>query len=328
LQGAADSGNNPRDGYQSGVLSKMSQLQRTQQPPAVYKTFMMDSTRWDNFKSRDGDIFICTPPKCGTTWTQMICAMLIFQKTQFDRPLSDYTPWLDMLIAPADKVLAALEAQTHRRFIKTHTPFDGLPYYPGTTYLCVGRDPRDAFMSFGNHMKNINPEFMEKAMANVGPDVKLPAPGGGGLGERFIAEITATATPGATDNPAGVLPYVKSFWDYRHLPNIHFLHYSDMKRDLGGEMRRIAQILGITVSENLWPELIRAAEFANMKENSAALAPDAKTGIWRDPGRFFNKGESGQWRDVLGDKELAVYEKTMRELPADLAEWIEKGAQG
>ncbi|MFZ5834656.1 MAG: sulfotransferase domain-containing protein [Pseudomonadota bacterium] len=302
-------------------------MTRAQKPSAVYKTFMMDSTRWDNFKSRDGDIFICTPPKCGTTWTQMICALLIFQKTEFDRPLSDYTPWLDMLIAPVEKVLAALEAQTHRRFIKTHTPFDGLPYYPGTTYLCVGRDPRDAFMSFGNHMKNINPEFMEKAMANAGPDVKLPSGGGGGsIGDRFIEEITRTGTPGATDNPAGVLPYVKSFWDYRHLPNIHFMHYSDMKRDLGGEMRRIAQILGINVAENLWPELIQAAEFANMKENSASLAPDAKTGIWRDPGNFFNKGESGQWRDVLGPRELAVLEETLRErLSPELAHWIMHG---
>jgi len=305
-------------------------MTRAQKPSAVYKTFMMDSTRWDNFKSRDGDIFICTPPKCGTTWTQMICALLIFQKTEFDRPLSDYTPWLDMLIAPVEKVLAALEAQTHRRFIKTHTPFDGLPYYPGTTYLCVGRDPRDAFMSFGNHMKNINPEFMEKAMANAGPDVKLPSGGGGGsIGDRFIEEITRTGTPGATDNPAGVLPYVKSFWDYRHLPNIHFLHYNDMKRDLGGEMRGIAKILGIKVAENLWPELIRAAEFANMKENSASLAPDAKTGIWRDPGNFFNKGESGQWRDVLGPGELAVLDETLRErLSPELAHWLMHGKSG
>ncbi len=308
----------------------MQQTVRAQRPTAIYKNHLQDSTRWENFKSRDGDIFVCTPAKCGTTWTQMICALLIFQKPEFERPLSDYTPWLDMLLNPIEKVLANLEAQTHRRFIKTHTPFDGLPYYENTTYLCVGRDPRDAFLSMGNHSRNINPEFMKKFMANAKPESrpdeqekKLTA------GERFLKEITAPTIPGSTDNPAGVLPYIKSFWEYRHLPNVHLMHYSDMKRDLGGETRRIAKVLGIEVAEELWPVLIRAAEFENMKMNSGKLAPDADTGIWREPGKFFNKGESGQWRDVFSPEELAGYEKVMRErLSPELANWIEKGRLG
>ena len=311
----------------------MANPTRSEKPAEVYKSFIMDSSRWENFKSREGDIFICTPAKCGTTWMQMICALLIFQKTELERPLSDYSPWLDMLITPLDEVLALLEAQTHRRFIKTHTPFDGLPYYRGTTYLCVGRDPRDAFMSFGNHMKNLNPEFMMRHMQGPGSAAPPPqdAPGAQakGPGARFIAEITAEVRHGATDNPAGVMPYVKSFWEYRHLPNIHFFHYSDMKRDLGGQMRRVAAALGITVDEKLWPALIRAAGFENMKENSAMLAPDASTGIWRDHGNFFNKGESGQWRNVLGPEELRVYEQVKRaRLSPELAEWIENGELG
>ncbi len=299
---------------------------RAEKPPEIYQSFIMDSSRWENFKSRDGDIFICSPPKCGTTWTQMICALLIFQKIKFERPLSEYTPWLDMMIAPINEVLARLDAQTHRRFIKTHTPFDGLPYFPETAYLCVGRDPRDAFMSMGNHFKNINPEFMGKMMANAKPGARPPHPQPAEIGAQFIAGIMATSTPGATDNPNGVLPYLKSFWDYRHLPNIHFIHFDDLKRDLGFEMRRIAKILGINVAENLWPELIAAAKFENMKENASMLAPDAEVGVWRDPGNFFNKGESGQWRNVLGPDELAVYARVKAErLPPELAEWLENG---
>ncbi len=307
----------------------MNHPARSEKAPHIYRNIAMDSARWDKFAPRDGDIIICTHPKCGTTWMQMICALLIFQKTDLGRPLSDFSPWLDMLIAPVDDVIALFEAQTHRRFIKTHTPFDGLPYFPGATYLCVGRDPRDAFMSFGNHFKNLNPEFMMKMMQNAKPGHRPPNAQAAEIGARFIAEITATSTPGATDNPAGVLPYVKSFWDYKHLPNIHFFHYDDMKRDLGGQMRNMAKVLGINVDEKMWPALISAAEFENMKQNSDMLAPDASVGIWRDPGNFFNKGESGQWRDVLGPEELAVYEKTLRErLSPELAEWIEKGTLG
>ena len=308
----------------------MNQPVREQKAPHIYRNFAMDSTRWENFKPREGDIIICTPPKCGTTWTQMICALLIFQKTKFDKPLSDYTPWLDMTIAPIGKVLALFEAQTHRRFIKTHTPFDGLPYYAGATYLCVGRDPRDVFMSMDNHGGNISPEFIMRMAQNMKPGDKPPSPPVKDLRERFRTWIAAPGTPETCHDPLmmPVQPYLKSFWDYRHLPNIHMLHYGDMKRDLGGEMRRIAQILGIKVADSLWPELVAAAGFENMKENSAMLAPDANSGIWREPSRFFNKGETGQWRDLLGPEELAVYEKTMRELPADLAQWIEKGTLG
>src|SRR5690349_16062238 len=93
----------------------------------VYRTFVRDSTRWDGFPLRADDIVISTPAKCGTTWMQMICALLVFQSAELPAPLSTISPWLDMLTRPRDDVFADLAAQTHRRFIKTHLPLDGLP---------------------------------------------------------------------------------------------------------------------------------------------------------------------------------------------------------
>ena len=96
------------------------------------------------------------PPKCGTTWTQMICALLVFQTTSFHTSLDLISPWLDMLTRDRESVCADLDAQTHRRFIKTHTPLEALPYVPDVTYICVGRDPRDVFRSSDNHMENMD----------------------------------------------------------------------------------------------------------------------------------------------------------------------------
>ena len=53
----------------------------------TYQTAIYDSTRWDHFRLRPGDILVCTPAKCGTTWTQMLCAMLVHQSTVFPKPL-------------------------------------------------------------------------------------------------------------------------------------------------------------------------------------------------------------------------------------------------
>src|SRR3954449_1862464 len=117
-----------------------------------YEGKVFDSSRWDGFVLRPGDIIISTPPKCGTTWMQMICALLVFQTPQFDRPLDQISPWLDMLTRDRDSVVADLDAQSHRRFIKTHTPFDGLPHDAGVRYIAVGRDPRDVACSWDNHM--------------------------------------------------------------------------------------------------------------------------------------------------------------------------------
>ena len=114
-----------------------------------YYTVVEDSARWNGFRFRDDDIVISTPPKCGTTWTQMMCALLIFQTPTFDRSLDLISPWLDMLTRPLDRVVADLDAETHRRFIKTHTPLDGLPFDEHVTYICVGRDPRDVASVLG-----------------------------------------------------------------------------------------------------------------------------------------------------------------------------------
>ena len=45
-----------------------------------YRTHVFDSSRWDGFEFRPDDIVISTPSKCGTTWTQMICALLILRE--------------------------------------------------------------------------------------------------------------------------------------------------------------------------------------------------------------------------------------------------------
>jgi hypothetical protein len=90
-----------------------------------YRSFVADSARWKGFAFRPGDIAISTPPKCGTTWTQMLCALLAFDTADLPRPLAEISPWLDMQTRSLDSVVADLQAQTHRRFIKTHTPLDG-----------------------------------------------------------------------------------------------------------------------------------------------------------------------------------------------------------
>jgi hypothetical protein len=136
-----------------------------------YQGLLSNSRRWEGFAFRPGDIVIDTPPKCGTTWMQLLCAMLVHGRVELDRPLSDLSPWLDVLVDPLDVVVANLEAQEHRRIIKTHTPLDGVPHDDRVTYVCVGRDPRDVAVSFQHHWANLDlPAFLAARAAAVGLD--------------------------------------------------------------------------------------------------------------------------------------------------------------
>src|SRR6058998_3818982 len=134
-----------------------------------YRSVVADSARWEGFRFRSGDIVISTPPKCGTTWMQRLVALLVFDGVDLPAAISKISPWLDMQLAPLADVLALLEAQQHRRFIKTHTPLDGIPYDDRVTYVCVGRDPRDVAVSGAHHMANLNiNRFIEARASAVG----------------------------------------------------------------------------------------------------------------------------------------------------------------
>src|SRR3954451_15235657 len=95
-----------------------------------YRSLIMDNARWNGFEFRPGDIVISTPPKCGTTWTQMLCALLIFDGADFPAPLDQISAWVDMCNLPLAELRRLYAAQEHRRFIKTHTPLDGVPSRP------------------------------------------------------------------------------------------------------------------------------------------------------------------------------------------------------
>ena len=296
----------------------------------IYNEFHMENSRWDKLEPRDGDIIICTPAKCGTTWMQMICALLVFQKPKLEKILSDYSPWLDLLAAPIDDVVARLDAQSHRRFIKTHTPLDGLTYRENSKYICVGRDPRDAFISMRHHLSNMRPEFFALMQENTSRQLERPERAPKDLREGFRKSITSSCSTdpkhGVTDD---VLYYMKSFWPYRHLPNILMVHYGDLSSNLEEEMRRIANFLDIDVPEHLWPELVEAATFANMKSNAEMLAPQSSNNEWKDKSAFFYKGTSGQWQTELGEEELALYHQAVSEhLEPELADWLENGRRG
>ncbi|MFJ6706508.1 MULTISPECIES: sulfotransferase domain-containing protein [unclassified Streptomyces] len=300
-------------------------------PSRVYRSPLLDSTRWNSFEPRHGDIVISTATKAGTTWAQRIVASLIFQSVRLPRPLMEISPWLDMAMVPLADVLATLSEQRHRRFVKTHLPLDALPFHPHVRYVVVGRDLRDLALSTHHHARS---------MSSAGPRAALAAAaqahGGENLSSFRPPEVpedvhafwreffTRSAYPWESDGWPYNSPtrHLSSWWEYRSEPNIRLLHYQDMLDDLDGEMRRLAEFLGITVDERVWPDLVHACTFAEMKVNEDEIWDSGLSGSALGSWNFFHKGTSGQWRTLCSEDELALHDRAVRRLPEGLRTWL------
>ena len=135
----------------------------------IYQNHHLDSTRWDAYTPRDDDIIISTAYKSGTTWTQSIVRELIVHHLSpwlnpESLPLLDNrsSPWIDARFGDTLEVMyEQLETQIHRRFLKTHLPLDGLPFFPQVKYMVIGRDTRDVFMSLWNHYSGYTDQFYQ-----------------------------------------------------------------------------------------------------------------------------------------------------------------------
>lgn len=277
-----------------------------------------DSRRWDHVPYRPNDIVISTPPKCGTTWTQRIVMSLLWPDD--DTPegtLGQLSPWVDIRGLEVADVAAHLDAQDHRRFIKTHTPADGIPLDPDVQYVIVYRSAADALVSWGNHREKMRAEIVEMLNGLAEADDVGPVPlTFGGDYDELLIEWTAYWSPAI---------HLAPWWPLRHEPNVHVIHYRDLDADLPAEMARLAAFLGIDVPAELWPATVERCRLDAMRTEANGYT--GRVSMFEGgPNSFFYKGGVGRGRKLLTDAQLDAVQRHVEErLPADAAVWLEAG---
>src|SRR5262249_32919669 len=153
---------------------------------------------------------------------------------------------------PLDQVMEMLEAQKHRRFLKTHLPLDALVFAPQAKYLYIGRDGRDVAWSLYNHHAGFSDrayELINSLPGRVGP----PWNGQPATSSSTIASGLTAAVYRWRDRSGNT---IKDGGTRGTCPTSCSCISINLKTDLPGEMRRIASFLDIKVEEELWPSLV------------------------------------------------------------------------
>lgn len=286
----------------------------------LYLGPLTDNRRWDMVNIRADDVIVVTPPKCGTTWMQTIIALLLSGDPDLETELSVKMPWIDIRLREMPAVAERLEAMTHRRSMKSHTPMDGLPLDDQAHYICVFRHPLDAHFSFRNHVRLLpitwfNHWYPEDDTA-------------GTAFRRFL-----DGGPEGFDTDAMPLAHIlrhyqaaKALSD-RH--NVTLVHYADMKRNLAGIFAELAGLLGIAHSDALMAHLVNVATFDHMKQHAERYAPSGGKGFFKSDSAFFHSGTNGKWIGQLTDAELTAYDTMMdAHLTSEDRAWLENGSGG
>jgi len=245
---------------------------------------------------RDGDIVVSVPVKSGTTWTMNMVHQL---RSGGDPDFQDVyveVPWLELVPAPGvtrEQRLATFAAlpRNRRRAFKTHSPPGLLPYVkPGggrkdVRYVVVARHPDEALAS-------MHP--FAHAHTHAWFDLwKLPR-------EAFCKPSFAAFYSEVAREmfPPSLFAFVSAWWPLRHAKNVLLLHFSDMKADHEGSVRKIARFLGFRPTAKQWPRILEYTSFAWMKahESKFELRTVGAVPIL-DSGAMVRRGRVGAAKD-------------------------------
>lgn len=271
----------------------------------------------ENFEIRDDDVWICSFPKTGTTWTQEMI-WCIANDLDFERAkvrLSERFPFLEYSILfdyttiirrhpeiePSPLILdsvAYIKNLPSPRFIKTHFPFPLLPRQLRTgekkaKIIYVSRNPKDTCISFYYHTR-----LMEGYRGDFHDFCRL-----------FLG------------NKLSFAPYwdhILDFWKRRIDPNILFLKYEEMKSDLPTMIKKTAAFLDKILTNDQVEALAQHLSFNSMKSNPAVnyeehIILNKQMKLINVDGEFIRSGKVDQWKEEMPGIVIEEFDKMTKE---------------
>ncbi len=238
-----------------------------------------------DYKPESSDVFIVTPPKCGTTWMQQIVHGLRTRGSMDFDEITRVVPWINMAHDMGIDIYAPQVG--HPRAFKTHDTLNEAP--KGGKYIVILRNPQDALLSHYYFFENF---FFEKGSIDI---------------DTFARDFYFPRR--------AVFKHITALWDQRNNENVLPLCYENMKADLSETIERVAEFIGIPLDDELREIVLRQSDikFMQAHENQFEDHIIRKT---RSPAmKLPMDGQLSKVRDgQVGSAKLSVPERIKKEL--------------
>ena len=258
--------------------------------PAFVTQELVDGMK--EMKHYQDDVWVISYPKSGITWTSQIVKLIHSKGVQDNIKVTTTVPWLEAERFTGD---VPLEDLPRPRAFRSHFPYDEFPcgcppHSLPSKFIYVMRNPKDLVVSHFNFVT------LHGMTTNISWDH---------FWKRFI---TGQSAYGDT------FDHILSWWTHRDSPNILFLKYEDMKKDLPQAVSMIASFLEVDLSPDVVEKIAGLTTFDKMKTDGTANFSWEKLFDNREgKPKFLRKGTVGDWKNHLTAEESAAIDRKYEE---------------
>lgn len=190
---------------------------------------------------RPTDVVVSPFAKCGTTWLQQIVHGLRTRGDMNFDDISRVVPWIE--VGTDVGIDLGAEQVAEPRAFKSHLGWDEVP--KGGRYIVSLRNPGDAAVSMYRFMEGW---FLEPGAVSIEEFTQ----------RRYVER-----------EGADYWKHLLSWWSHRHDDDVLLLAYEEMKDDLPGTVRRVAEFIDIRLDDELFEIVVRQSSLAFMTEHKS-----------------------------------------------------------